>query len=116
MFEIFESEILVWLDLNSKDKIKKKRNYKFKIKKKKLKQPSQASPSAIRLNRPSAHPPLSLCQAGPTYRRRSPSCTRPRSSYAQRARLVSIVARSLRMLLSTPWDRPVSSVLPANRQ
>jgi hypothetical protein len=58
MFEIFESEIVVWLDLNSKDKIKRKeiRNLKEKGKTKAA-QPSL--PSAIRPTRPSAHPPLS---------------------------------------------------------
>jgi hypothetical protein len=61
--------------------------------------------------------PLSLCEVGPSCRRRFPLARAPRSPSAQRAPPISAVTRSLHSLslslsLSAPWDRPVSSVPP----
>jgi hypothetical protein len=69
-FEIFKFEFVVWLDLNSIEKIKRKGIGNFRIKEK-VKQPADPLSLAFRpSSRSRAHShPSSLCQPGPTCRR-----------------------------------------------
>jgi hypothetical protein len=110
MFEIFKFEFVVWLDLNSKEKMKRKGNSNSEAKGKPQNNPatppswpfSTSGPARPRRARPSlplpsganmsAPPPLSL-RCGPA----------PSALY----RFPLVRARA-----SAPWARPVSPVFP----
>jgi hypothetical protein len=98
MFEIFKFEFVVWLDLNTIEKIKKGiRNSYLKEKPKAAQPPPSPGLSAQLGPARACPPPLSLYPVGSTYRRRSLRAHAPLSLSALWAYLVSVVTSSLRV-------------------
>jgi hypothetical protein len=115
MFEIFKFEFMVWLDLNSKDKIKRKgnRNSEEKTQNRPATPPSRPfSPSGQ--PRPRAHPPFSPSARWGRPIGAAPFAHVPPLSLRCGPAPSALYRFSLeRIRASTPWAHPVSPVFPA---